>query len=1028
MQLQNTPTPSQSDEFDQVQGIQWTASMLAEVDVIEAASATGQLPRKRPLSPTKNAPEFARILAEKRKTEAEEATLLSSNALLSSTVPSTPLQSPLVPDLPPMTSISQLPSPLVPWRPMSTPQLQSPFEPFHHNFLPMAGIPPPAGFSATSHMPLHPHPGIYLHPPPPPTSSTIEKTEARSTPVPQASPGTPPPAGVSTSHLHPGIFLHPPQPSSSHILPSQPPSASSSAPTIEKTEAQPTPMLQGDDDSSTTLPEASAGPGRASNAEHVVYQRICAELDCVLKNGSQELGQDPEVILGRYCIDSSVGKSKGFNSWNAFQLALNEEETLVEIVALLEPYGGLGWSSSSQPDSEMVLDAYVRFKRLTGWDKILRDMCSMSEVVVGHSIRSRRKNFDKIFDQVSALLNCGHNRYSFSGIVLMVGNNVNEDQSLARAYATPRLSQFAESCCMADSMNSLLGHARSLAYYATHREVVKDEALSTLQRLGYNIPDETLATFLAPLPEAAVANTTTTASFRPQLPSPQATSSQSSDTELTNTARKAVLARASECELSLPKLHWKKLNEYLLPRGYQVVNYPAGVTLPWDIPAPLASKGIGAHKRVEKLLLISACDMASGHCLTFVKTDASDLMNDKVPFVSFSPDADGKVSFVYASALERGKLPTRSRKKGKGKGKEKETTFAAEDDLYEEDTDSKDELEEETPTARPARVTRAKSQPPQATAPFKAPSKSSRVKLQPPIETISSIQSSRAKSQPPAKVSPAVQPKLTTKPPSALPPSASHSSAIKRVTWNLDNAQDREDHAADSASTAGQHGSGFTFEDGISRLKNTGTEKAPPISMQDFIGGARVPKRSSSSPPPVEDRGQDPRAQKKPRQGSYSLPEFPAFSAGTVASSTATAPVKHAAPAVQQAAPMLHAPAANAAVQPAAPLQATPTTAAPPGPYWQTPPHAPLQWPSGTVPGHPGYPSNVALFAAPTPTSQQPGYPSFAPPMPTAQRPAMSQEQFQQFLALAASLYQPQPGNIPGASGYSMRGQDAAPK
>ncbi|KAG7097874.1 hypothetical protein E1B28_005186 [Marasmius oreades] len=209
---------------------------------------------------------------------------------------------------------------------------------------------------------------------------------------------------------------------------------------------------------------------------------------------------------------------------------------------------------------------------------------------------------------------------------------------------------------------------------------------------------------------------------------------------------------------------------------------------------------------------------------------------------------------------------------------------------------------------------------------------------------------------------------------------------------------------------------------------NTGTEKAPPISMQDFIGGARVPKRSSSSPPPVEDRGQDPRAQKKPRQGSYSLPEFPAFSAGTVASSTATAPVKHATPAVQQAAPMLHAPAANAAVQPAAPLQATPTTAAPPGPYWQTPPHAPLQWPSGTVPGHPGYPSNVAPFAAPTPTSQQPGYPSFAPPMPTAQRPAMSQEQFQQFLALAASLYQPQPGNIPGASGYSMRGQDAAPK
>ncbi|KAG7087104.1 hypothetical protein E1B28_013085 [Marasmius oreades] len=168
MHLPSHSSTTQNDEFDQVNMDEsWTASMCKEIDKIEATSATGPLPRKRQLSPTKNAPISTRVLAEKCKMEAEEeaaAMPLSLTTLMPSvSTPSTPLQTPAVPTPTLADSIPQLPSPLTSKPPStSMPQRRSPFEPpnpfLHGNTMPFLskfGAPASAGFLATPAPPLH---------------------------------------------------------------------------------------------------------------------------------------------------------------------------------------------------------------------------------------------------------------------------------------------------------------------------------------------------------------------------------------------------------------------------------------------------------------------------------------------------------------------------------------------------------------------------------------------------------------------------------------------------------------------------------------------------------------------------------------------------------------------------------------------------------------------------------------------------------------------------------------------------------
>ncbi|KAG7087105.1 hypothetical protein E1B28_013086 [Marasmius oreades] len=678
-------------------------------------------------------------------------------------------------------------------------------------------------------------------------------------------------------------------------------------------------------------------------------------------------------------------------------------------------------------------------------------MCSISEVVLNHSFHTQRLTFEKLFGQISALLNHADNCYSFSGMAILVGNNTNEDHSLARAHMTPKLSHFAEACCMADSMDALLGHARSLAHYETHRQVVKDDALGTLQQLGYNISNEMLATFCqgtAPSLQSMTVTVTPSSHRQPSTGAQvvQPKSLQPSETELMKSARKAVLLRAAECSMLLSKLQWKTLDAVLLDQGYQIINYPVGVTLPWDISTPLATKGI-----------------SSSHHLQFRKSSALELSNNKVPLLVFSPDTSGNTKDVFASSLAQ-KVLTQSRRQGKEK-------MSNIEDIYEEDNN---ELAEETPTVHRSQASRAKSQPPQLSRKNQKPlmwtwSKGKDVsdidssyeedndELEEETPTVPAARAARAKSQPPRFAAAPKFSRAMSQPPavetcpctSTIPSSVSKSSVTKRVTWDLSNAPKAQGNGRDvveSVSAVNAKGFNFTSEESVARLRNNGGGGNPSISMQDLVGSTSTPtaiKHSSSTPPPGNYNGHLP--SKEPRhcmpdpptnptgpRSSHPLPQFPAFGTGTVTVAASTSSLNHSTlPNNTTAAP----------VQQTVPTsQATPTTVAPPHPYWQQSPHAMPStmhhWPSGTLPQHAGYPS----MSTPTPqqSSISPEY--LQQLVALASSGLISPEQFQQLFTLATSgphiqqqslrfgsQYQPHPTmSNSGAVAYLSSSSDAS--
>ncbi|KAG7087083.1 hypothetical protein E1B28_013065 [Marasmius oreades] len=418
-----------------------------------------------------------------------------------------------------------------------------------------------------------------------------------------------------------------------------------------------------------------------------------------------------------------------------------------------------------------------------------------------------------------------------------------------------------------------------------------------------------------------------------------------SDAKLTNAARQAVVKRGSDAGFTIDsrKVPWKSLDSMMRTARFTVVNYPLSVLAPWDLPPAAASKGIGGLSKSSRMLIVAACHEDCQYRLTFVSHPDSDIINNVVLILSYAPDCANKIHQVFYRDLpdleERG-----TRAKGKvRKGKAKLSAEMVSDSEVDEEEDQliNDSTptnitwqgqihEDETPTARPQRVTRSKSQPPRAS---QSASTTGRAKSQAPTES-------------PKKVS-------WEEPLSARKSSSKRATGSKSTTTALDDSTPAST-AGDGISEANL-GTGFTALHSISILWSKSDLK-PPISAND-LGDAMGSKRQS---PSLVDEG---RAKKVRLNDSSSAPQPPSTPQppSIPQSLSATGPTGPPVAGIQHA----------STTWPSAPQ---PHLAPHPAPH-RSLPHQQMevQWPSNTF-------SHVQQHAVATPPP--PGYPFMQPPAP----------------------------------------------
>ncbi|KAG7088855.1 hypothetical protein E1B28_012809 [Marasmius oreades] len=903
------------------------------------------LPHKRLLTPKKNAPSSIRALAAQRKAEAE-VQFPSASA-------STPPR------------LSRLP-------------LRSPFA---------ANPTEPSQLTESEHQYTHPF-GVI--------TSLPYQGHPQFTPLALAAPPQPSllavPSGYRQSEVLSGISSEYP--------------TGSGLPPFQATTARSMPA--------TEVPAAEEIGGRPTKTEAQVLQELFAEMDSLLEKLAERLSTTPDLLLSRYLVNDSHGRMKGKdNPWNSYQQwVLNDDTILVQEMQRLEGEVSedVKWDSQSQPTVQQLRLTFAKFKEeVEDWDEVLREASAMKALLPGQLQRYRRKAFESIFQRIKALLETSDHRYGFSGVVLLAGNQINEDQSLAHVHTTSKVKTFAEDCCLTTE-GRLMGHFRALAFHNLRREMLRAEVLEAAKRLDEkpSTSDVASTSTAAPTPPSKDAHSNQATSM---IALGVAVPNYSSETALTDAARNAVLNRAVTAGLKLDKLLWKSLHAPMVKQGYVLVNYPIGVLLPWT-PSSSNSKGITYLDKASRLYLVAACHEHCRDRLVFVSQNKTDIRNNVVPILSFAPDGNGKVKEVFLRDI---KSTSKTGSQTKRKVKVESDSDSLEGDDNDELNEDKNVAlliqheDEETPTTRPRRSNRSKSQPP----------------------TADIVVANRAKSQPPS---------VTVKKVSfQVPNQPSVAKASKSATVVAD---------GNVSISSASHPAEFTSPDLLATLRNK-AEVKPAISMVDLSDAVTAIKRQS--PPHMDElRSKRPRYN-DPTSTESMLPTVqPTHARQSTLSSTdaSLASSVHRAP--PPAPPTSALPSNTSHLRPASPPSSQMRRSTPVLPSSQMHPSAPVPPPSSQMrrsalvppPSSEMYPSAPVPHPTPKLADGNPQYPVYSsgfqayphhqpslptnsldsqhpqpPQRPQPPQPQFAPEQIQAFMAMMAASgfhFQPPTTSVPG--------------
>ncbi|KAH0832247.1 hypothetical protein J3R83DRAFT_13221, partial [Lanmaoa asiatica] len=207
--------------------------------------------------------------------------------------------------------------------------------------------------------------------------------------------------------------------------------------------------------------------GRRSARVNSILAACYDDLDKILMKAVGETSCSVQQIVDSW--HKSRGRViSGTNHWNIWPsyLAKHEEEE--------RNRAGISIEVPMSPSLRGQL--YTKFKEAhnDNWREIL-EIHSMLELsqCSSSTVAQRTQTFNKIRRQTTSLLDATAAKYGFEAAIVMCGNTVNEDGSLAFVHTTATANNFFETRCHADN-DAIIGHLKSHVYNNVSLDVVAE--------------------------------------------------------------------------------------------------------------------------------------------------------------------------------------------------------------------------------------------------------------------------------------------------------------------------------------------------------------------------------------------------------------------------------------------------------------------------------------------------------------------------------------------------------------------------
>ncbi|KAJ8094206.1 hypothetical protein PM082_023415 [Marasmius tenuissimus] len=398
------------------------------------------------------------------------------------------------------------------------------------------------------------------------------------------------------------------------------------------------------EDASDTRMDVDDGPrqrGRPTNIQVDALYVQYKEMDLAVRRCADAAGLPPPSFMEKYNKRSVLKKQE--NVWNDYQsYASHPDNILAEASRLLgiaerqHEYAAFTADPTKKLSKDQLGATWKAFQAEHGDEAAKEHLASWVSIhdtdeVVSQRKVDRRRTFDIITRQIDDFLEMCYNIYDFNFWLIGSGE-------AGFLKSKDRLGAF---------YRAHTGHKKIEAF-------TKQELIAMAEAHGLVVAEGAQTR-----PEPVIPTTIPTGPVHSTVKKP-------SKTDLANQAKDAMVVAALKIDVDFKrKLWWTAIATQCLEKGFSIVNYPRGVTLPWKTQDGGRRKGIQSHSMDELLKLTESCAESSPNPLTFERADSIKLRNNDIPVLARAPDEKGNVeTFFYKDTLGPGHLPPPSSSEG----------------------------------------------------------------------------------------------------------------------------------------------------------------------------------------------------------------------------------------------------------------------------------------------------------------------------------------------------------------------------
>ncbi|KAK1230329.1 hypothetical protein PQX77_006584 [Marasmius sp. AFHP31] len=382
---------------------------------------------------------------------------------------------------------------------------------------------------------------------------------------------------------------------------------------------------------------SSRSSGRPSKENVMKIKEAFAKTHVNFRELSTATGISVPTLLQKFFAVVNLVKAiqRGANPWNTYnRYARTGEWMLVEMARLIGSANE--WDGSSVPTYQQVQASYKIFRDIYG-DKKVKEIMelwdSSQELRPGQEKGARLRAFDTACAELEELGDRYRNFHQINLFGVLVGGRVGTDQSLRHIYDNFEASGFLDRNLVLEGPDAFVGAFQTHVMNEHLENVSTQQILTLCEARGLTVTGPGIDNLKGKAPVK--------------------------EPDAVGKLQQVIIALAAENKITFPRrnqLPWDTIAKLCVTVGFQLYNYPIGVTEPWNTAKEAKARKPGQKDRrqgikgltvAEQMILLDHCRPDAKDRFTFRSVKPLDVALGDVPLLVFAPDKDGVRKEVF---------------------------------------------------------------------------------------------------------------------------------------------------------------------------------------------------------------------------------------------------------------------------------------------------------------------------------------------------------------------------------------------